>query len=497
MTAPHAVLRSRSVGALALAALLGACTVGPDYQPPVPEAADAFDRTAELDWSIDGAAEPEAAWWARLDDPVLTDLVERARLANPDLAAAEASLAQARALLGLERWDRLPSGSARAGADYSETSAATLPDGFADQVDRDDVYYSAGLDAVWELDLFGRVRRSIEAQAARVEATEADRRAVFVAVAGEVGRTYMELRGTQLRLRVARENVDNQAESLELVDALLDAGRGTQLDVSQARAQLETTRASVPRLEAAEARAIHRLSVLVGEPPGALRPLLEPSAALPPVPQRIAVGDPAALLRRRPDVTAAERRLAAATADIGVAVADLFPRVTLSGSVGHLATSLGDLGSADTRTLSFGPFLQWAAFDLGRVRDRIEASEAGADLRLAIYEKTVLTALEETENALVRLDRAREAQARLQVAEAAAAEAADLAELRYRRGLDSFLVVLDAEARRLAAQDALAQSAVETGAAFVALYEALGGGWEVTVDAPPAAPSEARAAGSS
>lgn len=497
MTAPRAALRLSA--ALVLVTTLGACTVGPDYRPPAPATPDAFDHAAQVDLSIDGAALPEAAWWARLDDPVLTQLMERARHANPDLAAAEASLAQARALLGLERRDRFPSGSARAGAEYSETSAATLPDGFAsaDEVDRDDVYYSAGLDAAWELDLFGRVRRSIEAQAARVEATEADRRSVFVAVAGEVGRTYMELRGTQLRLRVARDNVDNQAESLELVEALLDAGRGTQLDVSQARAQLETTGASVPRLEAAEARAIHRLSVLVGEPPGALRPLLAPSAALPPVPERIAVGDPASLLRRRPDVAAAERRLAAATAEIGVAVSDLFPRVTLSGSVGHLATSLGDLGSSDTRTLSFGPFLQWAALDLGRVRDRIRATEAGAELRLAVYEKTVLTALEETENALVRLDRAREAQARLQVAEAAAAEAAELATLRYRRGLDSFLVVLDAEARRLAAQDALAQSAVETASAFVALYEALGGGWEVTVEEAPAVADRSPGTGSS
>lgn len=473
--APSLARAARRLGAALLPLLaLSACTVGPDYQPPSAAAIPgSFIHTAAP--SIVETAEPEAAWWAQLDDPILAELVERSRRANPDVEAAEAALRQARALLGLDRWERFPSATARAGVEAAESSGATLPPG----IDREETFYSAALDASWELDLFGRVRRTVEAGAAEVEASLADRRAVFVAVAGEVGQTYVELRGTQLRLGIARANVENQRESLELVESLLGAGRGTDLDVARARAQLETTRAAVPRLEAAAAQAIHRLSVLAGEPPAGLRELLAPTAALPPAPARIAIGDPAGLLRRRPDVAAAERRLAAATARIGVAVADLFPRVSLTGSFGYLATSLDDLGSARARTTSLGPFLQWAAFDLGRVRDRIRAVEAGADIRLAVYEKTVLTALEETENALVRLDASRAAQAHLLVAEQAAAEAAELARIRFEHGLDSFLAVLDAEARLLAAQDALAQSATETAAAFVALYEALGGGWDV------------------
>lgn len=473
MRSPAPPLRWLSLAVALLAA--SGCVVGPDYHEPETPAPDEFARASAKTLSIETAAEPEAEWWTRLDDPILTDLVARARKANPDLAAAEASIRQARALLGLDRWERYPSATARASVEKSEASGVNLPQ----SIERQKTYYSAALDASWEIDLFGRIRRAVEAGTAQYEATLAQRRAVFVAVAGEVGRTYMELRGAQLRLRVARDNAENQEQTLELVRSLVEAGRGTDLDLARARAQLETTRANVPRFEAAEAQAIHRLSVLVGEPPGSLRERLEPTVDLPPVPERIAVGDPASLLRRRPDVEVAERRLAAATAEIGIEVADLFPRISLTGSFGYLGTSLDDLGTQKARTTSFGPFLRWAAFDLGRVRERIRAAEAGADLRLAVYEKTVLEALEETENALVRLDRAREAEAHLVVAEHAAAEASQLAGLRYEHGLDSFLSVLDAEARRLAAEDALAQSATETASAFVALYEALGGGWEV------------------
>lgn len=470
-----------------------ACTVGPDYVPPNPELPETFERldieTTEKSWTATSTAgqrdaaegiallagEPEVQWWRQLGDPVLSDLVARAHDANLDLRIAEANLAQARALLGIDRWDRYPSATAEAAVEELESSGANLPPG----IDRSLTYYSAGLDASWEIDLFGRVRRRIEAGGAEYEARLADRRAVVVAVAGEVGRTYMELRGAQRRLRVARSNVTNQEESLELVQALLEAGRGSELELAQARAQVATTLASLPHLEFLVAQAVHRLSVLVGEPPGALRSLLEADATLPPVPDRIVVGDTAGLLRRRPDIAAAERRLAASTARIGVATADLFPRLSLSGSFGYLATSLDDLGDERARTTSFGPFLSWAAFDLGRVRQRIRANEAGAEAALGDYEKAVLVALEEAENALVRLQRARQSQAHLRRAEEAAKEAAELAQIRYEHGLDSFLTVLDAEARRLAAEDALALGATETGSAFVALYEALGGGWQM------------------
>lgn len=473
--APPTSIASLAVTTLLAAALAG-CVVGPDYRLPEPVTPPEFARAATAQVSIYESSAPEAEWWKRLDDPVLAELIETAREANPDLRVAEANIRAARALLGLERRDRWPSATVQAAAEHTEASTALLPAG----IDRTQTVYSAALDASWELDLFGRIRRAVEARSAAFEASVAERRAVFVAVAGEIGRTYIELRGTQRRLEVARANVENQVGTLDLVEALLDAGRGTELDLARARAQLETTRSLVPTLEVEEAAAIHRLAVLAGEPPAALNETLAPTSALPPVPDRIAIGDPAALLRRRPDVEAAERRLAAATAEIGVAVADLFPRVSLTGSFGSLATSLEDLGTGAARTTSFGPFLRWAAFDLGRVRQQIRALEAGSEATLALYEGTVLTALEETENALVRLDRARVRQAHLLLAEQAAADAAELARIRYRSGLDSFLAVLDAEARLLDAQDALAQSATETGAAFVALYEALGGGWEAS-----------------
>lgn len=486
----------------ALALTTAGCLVGPDYEPPQTAVDDAFDAASEAaggGWTLYEPAEPEAEWWGRMGDPVLAELITRARRANPDLRAAAANVRAAWELLRAERWELRPHTSVAASVSEEEASAVNFPPG----VDRETTNYNASFDASWELDLFGRIRRTIEAQAAEYEITLADRRGAFVAIAGEVGRTYLELRGTQGRLAVARANVGNQEQSLELVEALLDAGRGTELELAQARAQLETTRASIPLLEAQREAAIHRLSVLVGEPPRALAELLavpderrlsaeaggaagpadddNPPAIpsyLPAVPERIAVGDPAALLRRRPDVAVAERRLAGATARIGIAVADLFPRVSLTGSFGYFANSLDDLGTSTARTTSLGPFLTWAAFDLRGVRARIRAEEANADAALAVYEKAVLLALEDTENALVRLDRARRRQAHLLAAEAAAREAAELARARYRAGLESFLAVLDSEARLLAAQDALAESATATATAFVVLYEALGGGWE-------------------
>jgi len=468
---PHHRTRLAVLGGLLV---LAACAVGPDYKPPEIAVNDTFARARAAD-----AAEAFAGgdvvteWWRALDAPVLHELLGLARDGSLDLRIAEANLRAARALLGLERKNRSPTATARASVDRSESSEAQLPAG----IDRRETLYAAGLDASWELDLFGRVRRAVEAGAAEYEAADADRRGVIVAVSAEVCRAYVELAGTRRRIEVARANVANQEESLRLVEALLAAGRGTELDIERARAQLESTRALVPLLRIDETRAMQRLAVLVGKPPAALDDLLSPVVELPAVPNRIAIGDPASLLRRRPDVAAAEARLAAATARIGVAVADLFPRLSLSGSFGALSTSLGDLTDEGARTTSFGPFLKWAAFDLGRVRDRIRAEEARADAALARYERTVLITLEETENALVRLDQVRRRQLHLLRAEAAAAGAAELARQRYGAGLDSFLAVLDAESRLLAAQDDRARSGIDTADAFVGLYVALGGGW--------------------
>lgn len=454
-------------GALAAAG----CTVGPNYKPPSTEVDASFARagsTAAESTVSFGSAPVASEWWRALGDPLLDRLLRLALEANHDLRIAEANLREARELLGIERRDLYPTGDVRASVEREKTSEATF-------FERRETFYSAAIDTSWEIDLFGRVRRSIEAVSAEYEASEADLRGARVSVAAEVTRAYVALTGARRRLAVGRANVAIQEESLELVRALLDAGRGTELDVQRARAQLETTRATLPLLEEAEARAIHRLSVLVGKQPAALDDELAAAAELVQPPERIEIGDPATLLRRRPDIAAAERRLAASTARIGVATADLFPRVTLSGSYGRLATSVDDLGDDATRTASFGPFLRWSPFELGRVRKRIRAFEAEADAELARYEKTVLTALEETENALVRYDRIHRRQAHLNRAERAAQGAAELARERYGAGLDSFLAVLDAESRLLAAQDDLASGAIDCADAYVGLYLALGG----------------------
>lgn len=297
-------------------------------------------------------------------------------------------------------------------------------------------------------------------------------------VAAEVARSYVELRGAQHRLDVIRRNVENQERTLEMTRGLRTGGRGTELDVVQARGQLETTRATIPPLRTEVERARHRLAVLVGRPPTALDGRLAESEGLPALPQRLHVGDPGALLRRRPDIGVAERRLAADTARVGIAVADLFPRVTLLGSAGYLTTDSSEFGERPSQRWSIGPLLSWPAFDLGRVRARIDAAEANADAALVAYERTVLTALEETENALVGYVQAREREDRLEAASDAATRAAEMARERYRSGVADFLTVLDAERRQLEAQDALAEARAASALALIAVYKALGGGWQ-------------------
>ena len=472
-------------GAVALLTLSG-CTVGPNYVAPVPQAPEAFtaplsedDQTTAVAPTVYEAGTLEIAWWHELGDPILDDLVDRALRENHDLKIARANVLRARALLGEGRLERFPIATTTAAVTEQTESQATVGSELAGT---SQTYYSVSLDAGWELDFYGRVRRSIEARAAQAEGAVADERFVAVTVAAEVARTYVELRGAQYQLEVAEGNAENQKSTFELTQTLLEGGRGTDLDLARATAQLQQTLAALPTLRARIAGAIHRLGVLVGEPPGALREQLLRAAPLPTLPSDLEVGDPAELLRRRPDVQSAERNLAALTARIGVATADLFPRVTLGGSLGFLATDAGDLFEGDSLQTSIGPFLSWAAFDLGRVRRRIDATEAETLAAVAFYERTVLDALEETESALVSYQANRERRARLSIAANASARAAELARVRYRYGADSFLSVLDAERRLLEAQDAVARSATDAALSYVALYKALGGGWQGATD---------------
>src|SRR5680860_278832 len=373
-------------GAIAMCLTLSACMVGPDYRAPlVPEPESFFGANADLV----ARAEPEIQWWAELHDPILNRLIVRAIRHNHSLRIARANLRTARALLDEQRFQLFPIVPAGGGISREKISESTSSGGFGTGstsgsgttggFDRTQTFYDAGLDASWELDFFGRVRRSVEALTADYQAFEARQYAVFISVAAEVARTYVEARGAQYQLNVARRNAGNQQRTFELTRTLLEGGRGTAVDIARARAQLATTLSTIPPLEVEVARTIHRLSVLVGRPPGALYTVLAKPKDLPALPAVVNIGDPGLLLRRRPDIFAAERRLASATANIGVQVADLFPRVSLIGSFGYLSTSVEDLLDESSQQYSFGPTLSWAAFDLGRVRARIRAAEASAD----------------------------------------------------------------------------------------------------------------------
>lgn len=458
--------------ALFMTALVSACAVGPDYRTPEAAEPGYFTRATAMHYDL---SEPPARFWRGLEDPLLTALVENTLAANQDIAAALARYERSRALLGETRLDRFPTVTAQGRAADTRASADELPG--VSRAGRDQESYDIGIRAAWELDFFGRVRRGVQAGRAEMQADGADLAAVRVAVVGEVAQAYFQLRGLQQQLRVARGNAAAQRDTLEVIEARLDAGRGTDFDMARARNQLESTRARIPELEGEIAVTKHRIAVLTGREPGALVEVLAEPAAPPALPARVPVGTPGELLRRRPDIIAAERRLAAATARIGVNTADLFPRFTLGGLVGRQAADTGDLSGRDAETGFVALGIDWSFLDIGRVRARIAAAEAGADANLAEYRHTVLRALEEVENAMVRYARIREAEARYRRAAEAGTEAARLARLRFDGGAVDFLHVLDAERARLESEDRLATAQTRAGIALVALYRSLAGGW--------------------
>lgn len=456
-----------------LALALAACSVGPDYvrpQLPTPEAFGAMGADSKAP-----AVVADDRFWRDFGDPLLAQLVEDALAANHDLRIAFARYDRANALLRGARRDQLPTVTANAEAAASRSSSTQAPD--LSRSERDGDSYSAGIAAAWELDLFRRIRRRIEAGRAEALASYSDMQAVQVAIAGETAHAYLELRGAQERLRVARGNAGNQGDTFELVQARFDAGRDSEFDTARAGAQLETTRASIPAFEVQVAFAIHRLGVLTGRTPDALLEVLGEAAPLPMLPAAIDPGTPGELLRHRPDVAAAEARLHAATARVGVATADLFPRFTLGGLLGSQAADAGALFERDSGTRLVALGIDWSFLDVGRVRARIAAADADAAGELAHYQQTVLLALEDTENALVRLDRARAEDAHMELAAGNSARAAELARIRFDAGAIGLLEVLDAERARLQAEDAFAAARTRSATGAVALYRALAGGW--------------------
>ncbi|WP_150047282.1 efflux transporter outer membrane subunit [Methylomonas rhizoryzae] len=466
----HALLAAASL------ALTG-CAVGPDFQTPDSHPPAGFANGETSPYSDNPV---DLLWWRGFNDPQLTDLVELALAHNRELKAAQANLREARALYLQAGLQLAPVISAHANYTEQKRSSGALNN--RNFVPRELKLYNTGFDASWELDFFGRVRRNVEASNDEVDAQLASLHDIGISLIAEVARNYFELRGLQLQRQVAEQNVANQQQTLTITQAKFTNGRGTPLDVARADAQLNATRAGLPDLDASLKQAIHRLSVLCGEMPYALAARLTPHAALPKAPELIGIGNPADLLRRRPDIRSAERTLAAATARIGVATADLFPRVSFVGSISLEATTLSGLVAPGSESYSIGPKISWAALDLGRVYAQIKAADARAEASLANYEQTVLTALEDTENALVNYGEQRRRRDLLAQAEASSRQARELAQLQYREGLTDFLTVLDAESRLLQDQTRLAQSETATASALTAVYKALGGGWQAVPD---------------
>ena len=458
--------------ALFVAASAG-CAVGPNYEEPAPPKVEKFDQATQTGVSTDAIS---VTWWKEFGDARLDDLVQKAIAGNRGVKAAAAAVREARALFAESEFDLLP--DLEAGGSYTrrKMSSASAPGLPSDA--RKTSYWSAGFDASWEIDVFGRIRRTIEAASAEADAAEAFRRDVTVTLLADVARQYFELRGSLHEVEVAKKNADIQREALRVTTARFDAGRGTELDVARARAELNATLALIPPLEAAAARSKNRLAVLLGVPPSGFRVDLPAPSPLDKLPAMVAVGKPEDLLRRRPDIREAERHLAAATARIGVATADLFPRISITGSFGADAKSIPGLVRSGASRYAFGPNISWEALNLGSVAARIRAAGARADADLARYEETVLVALEETENALVTFGRARARRDALVEGVRASERAAALAEARYQGGADDYLSTLLAQRTVLSLQLQLAESQTTTVTALIALYKALGGGWE-------------------
>jgi NodT family efflux transporter outer membrane factor (OMF) lipoprotein len=464
-----------------LGLLLAGCrAVGPDYVAPKPSVPASFAEAP-------GRTLPEAseapfvdeAWWKNFADPNLDGLIAQALKSAPDLAEAQARVREARALLGRAGAGRYPTADATGeyarnlGSDNVPTGVP--PGGLGPGIHSN--LWQAGFDATWEIDIFGGIRRSIEVADANYQAVAADRADVTLTLLAEVARDYIELRGAQRRIEVARQNLAIEKDLLALTESLLAAGLAPQQDSLRAEAQVRDIQAAIPTFETDERAAIYRIAALLG------RPFTEVSAELSvprPIPQsasEVPVGLPSDLLKRRPDVRAAERRIAAANARIGIAQADLYPHFSLTGVAGLESLYFSSFGNASSGYYQIGPGVTWRIFDAGKIRFQVRAESARTAAASAAYERSVLNAFRDVETALVSYANAKVRRNELAAESAADAQATDVAKLLYERGVESFLPVLDAERSLYAADDALAQSDRDSALALVALYKSLGGGW--------------------
>jgi outer membrane protein, multidrug efflux system len=464
-----------------LALLVTGCVSGPDYRAPTLVVSANFVNAPTVPTVPTAAVDSAslAKFWHQFGDQGLDRLVLAALEANLDVRIAQSRLIEANALLLGAEADRMPSVGVDATVTQSLTPEWQQPNQSRNQ--RTNTAYAPAVIMNWELDLFGRNARASESAIAQVSAQTFSVGAAQAAVTAAVASNYLNLRGLQLRLTVAEESLSNQREALRLTEARFAAGRSSPLDVARARNLVASTAAIVPSLQAQTTRTVNRLATLTGLPLVNLSASLAERKALPSLPMtdlsKWPLGTPEALLRRRPDIQVAERQLASSYAEIGVAIADRFPRISLSGLLGLNSNRGASLFASRNDAYSLGVSMSWAAFDFGRVSARVEGAQARSQRSLLIYEQTVLSALEETENALSGYTRSAQQAAELFIAASSARQAADIARKRYAAGSTDQLTMLDAERQLLAARDQLAQAEVGTATALVDIYRAFGGGW--------------------
>ncbi len=459
--------------------LVGGCrSVGPNYTPP--------NTTTPTNWSASATAgvttspaSPETLsyWWAQLNDPILSDLMERARAGNLDVRQAEARLRAARAQRGVSKAALFPNVAATASASRNRGSG---------QSGATDNLFANGFDASWEMDVFGKKRRVLESADATMQASQEAVSDALVSLFAEVALNYVEVRSDQLLIALTETSLATRAETCDITRWRHEAGLTTQLDVDQAQLSLEQARADLPTLRTSLEKGQHRLAVLMGQPPGRLKELLADPKAIPAPPLDIAVGVPADVLRRRPDIRQAERKLAAQTAQIGVAQAARYPDFSLLGSIGIESLSLGTLYNAGARTAQAAANATWTLFDGGSLRQAVQVQTALQEEALSLYEATVLTALEDVENALLAYANEQARRRALQAAVQAGQSAFELARDQYTSGLVDFQTVLDMQRTLLSVQDQLIASDAEVTANVIRLYKALGGGWNSRSPAPAA-----------
>jgi outer membrane protein, multidrug efflux system len=455
------------------------CASAPGYRESDVQLPTAFREIRDTTVAI--AAVPSdtalSLRWPELGDTTLTRLISQLALANLDVQAAEARVRGARAARTEAQLDFAPTVTFAASYTRQRLSGAQFPSTVGAQRFPDQDVWDAGFDASWELDLFGRVRHNVQAQGAFIAVNEEDLRFVQISLTAELARAYFDLRGAQEQLAVATRNSENQRRTFALTRQRLEAGRGTAFDTERAQAQLSTTLALIPDLESRVRQAQYQIGVLVGRSPTTVAAELEKPVPLPDFPDVAEISTPDTVIRRRPDVAAAERLVAVERALVGAAKADYLPRLNLGGGVGYSSSEFDALGDQGTFRYAVGPFITWPALNLGRIKARVDQSRARESEAQAQYDATVLRAAQDVESSLVRYRTARTRVSRIREAAAASERAAELARMRFTGGVADFLQVLDAERTQLEAQDQLARSRTDAATAYAALYKALGGSW--------------------